>query len=173
MKKEAEGSAEAPKTEVGGGWTTALCCVLRRLDEREGVYAYITDVAFRAHISLRPVLYFLSFSVLPCAFPRLPSRFSRSLLSSVPSPLSPSFFSLALRVSFILSPSCPPSPSFVASVVPRASPLLTLRAVFRGSVLLALPVSLLLCPRRAFRPRAGRADRAALAADWPPHGPTG
>lgn len=103
-----------------------------------GVYAYITDVAFRAHISLRPVLYFLSFSVLPCAFPRLPSRFSRSLLSSVPSPLSPSFFSLALRISFILSPSCPPSPSFVASVVPRASPSLTLRAVFLGSVLLAL-----------------------------------
>lgn len=102
------------------------------------VYAYISDVAFCAHISLRPVLYFLSFSVLPCAFPRLPSRFSRSLLSSVPSPLSPSFLSHALRISFILSPSCPPSPSFVASVVPRASPLLTLRAVFRGSVLLAL-----------------------------------
>lgn len=137
MKKEAEGSAEAPKTR---GRRRVDHTLLRFTSSRRerGVYAYTSDVAFCAHISLRPVLYFLSFSVLPCAFPRLPSRFSRSLLSSVPSPLSPSFFSLALRISFILSPSCPPSPSFVASVVPRASPLLTLRAVFRGSVLLAL-----------------------------------
>lgn len=140
MKKEAEGSAEAPKTRGRRRVDhTLLRCTSSRRER--GVYAYISDVAFCAHISLRPVLYFLSFSVLPCAFPRLPSRFSRfsrSLLSSVPSPLSPSFFSLALRISFILSPSCPPSPSFVASVVPRASPLLTLRAVFRRSVLLAL-----------------------------------
>lgn len=67
------------------------------------------DLVSRTHISFRPFLYFLSFSVLPYAFSRLPSRFPRSLLYSFasfcvplfPLPLHPF---LSLRV-FFLHPS--------------------------------------------------------------------
>lgn len=150
MKKEAEGSMGGPRRQrlrVDHTW-------LRLTSSRreEGV----SDVASRAHISLRPLLYFLPFSVLPCTFSRLPSRLPRSFLSSILSLLS---LSLPLHPFHSLA-SCPLSPSFVASVVPRASLLLsdTLHAAL-CDYLPRSPASLF-CPRRAFRPRAGRADCA-------------
>lgn len=171
MKKEAEGSAEAPKTEVGGGWTTTLCCVLRRLDEREEhTRISLTSPFARTFLSVPFYIFYrsLSFRARSRDFP-----LASLVLSSLPYPrLSLSVFllarpshlfhSFALVSSFsVLRRICRPACLSVAHPPRRVSRLRPPRA----------SVSLLLCPRRAFRPRAGRADRAALAADWPPHGP--
>lgn len=150
MKKEAEGSAVAPKTEVGGGWTTTLCCVLRRLDEREGVYAYITltspfartflsvpfyifyrSLSFRARSRDFP-LASLVLSSLPC--PRLFLRLSSR------SPFASLSFSrprvLLLRPSSHLSSRVPLrcSPSAPCFVAPSSS-----RIQFLSSSVLGVP----------------------------------
>lgn len=149
MKKEAEGSAEAPKTEVGGGWTTALCCVLRRLDEREEYtrisltspfartflsvpfYIFYRSLSFRARSRDFP-LASLVLSSLPC--PRLFLRLSsRSPFASL------SFFrprGLLLRPSSHLSSRVPLrcSPSAPCFVAPSSS-----RFQFLSSSVLGVP----------------------------------
>lgn len=105
--KETERSTETLKTETAAGGPHSVGLTSSR---REGG---ISDVASRAHISLHPILYFLPFSVLPCAFSRLPSRFPRSLLSPALSSLSQSALWLTLSFSrfassfFILRRICP------------------------------------------------------------------
>lgn len=83
------------------------------------------------------------------------------------SPLFYTFVSFSVsRLALLLHPfhsfvSYPLSPSFVASV-PRVSPLLS--GILRAALCDCLPRSSasLFCPRHAFRPRAGWADRAVL-----------
>lgn len=167
MKKEAEGSAEAPKAEVGGGWTT-LCCVLRRLDEREEYTRIsLTSPFARTFLSVLFYIFYrsLSFHARSRDFP-----LASLVLSSLPYPrlflrlssrspfASLSFFRvLLLRPSSHLSSRvllrCSPSaPCFVAPSSSRLgfSPLLSSAC---------LPSS----------GRTGRSSRARgrLASSWP------
>lgn len=135
----------------------------------------ISDIVPRTSLSLslraRPSLYFLSFSVLPYAR-------SQTFLS-LPSFFSLLYFCFSL---FLFSPFLPyvslaltfrPFPSFLASVVPYISRFLsgTLRAALCTFFFLSRSsISFSFCPRHAFRPRAGRTDRACSRLSWPPHG---
>lgn len=117
MKKEAEGSMEALKTEAAAGGPHSVAS-----SRREGVS--LTLPLARTFLSVLFYIFYRSLSshVSSRDFPLASLILSllSSILLSLSFPLHP-FHSLA---------SCPLSLSFVASVVPRASPLLsdTLRA---------------------------------------------
>lgn len=129
----------------------------------------ISDVVPRTSLSpcLSVPLYIFYRSPSPMLVPELFSHFLRSSLFRTFASLSlfpPASFSLPFRL----------FPSFVASVVPYISRFLsgTLRVALCTFLLLPRSrISLSVCPRRAFRPRAGRTDRACSRLSWPPRGP--
>lgn len=135
----------------------------------------ISDVVPRTSLSLSPcVLLYIFYRSLSSRMlvPKLFSHFLHSSLFWIFASLSLPFLSLSpLRISISLI--FRPFPSFVASVVPYISRFLsgTLCAALCTFFFLSCsPISFSFCPRHAFRPRAGRTDRACSRLSWPPHG---
>lgn len=169
MKRETEGRGYGRRPRRQRLQWTTFRFVLGRLDRGNCV----SLTSFLVHLSPRASFSIFSIVLCPpvCSFPNF-SLTSFILLSSVLLLLSLPFLSLSpLCISLTLT--FRPFSSFFASVVPYISRFLS------GTLCAALciffflsrsSISFSFCPRHAFRPRAGRTDRACSRLSWPPHG---